>query len=248
MRSRQCRPDRATDHGHAVRGRGGARRRCLRRATTVRARHDRGASSLSPAAANAVQFAMPSVVRSAKPASVIAGCARKPSGSWGAAMVSVPHGIFRWTRGTPGLFRSSAVVRSRLLSGLRHAALDAGGWRRPYRDRHRQLDDPPELAPPTSQVGIESSLPSLRSLVASLYTTEDSRSPGSRPLTSLAASGTIPIEWPPPAGGRQRSSRPAGGQGRFHPVRTCCPIPTAFLPTERGDWTGISQTAVGAHH
>jgi hypothetical protein len=35
---------------------------------------------------------------------------QKAFGSWGAALVSVPMQFFKWTRGQPGEFRSSAVV------------------------------------------------------------------------------------------------------------------------------------------
>jgi hypothetical protein len=35
---------------------------------------------------------------------------QKAYGSWGAALVSVPFDHFTWTRGHPGLFRSSSIV------------------------------------------------------------------------------------------------------------------------------------------
>ncbi len=53
---------------------------------------------------------------------------QKAFGNFGAALVSVPQARVTWTRGTPGEFRSSAIVAARLLPGLRHAAIHARGW------------------------------------------------------------------------------------------------------------------------
>jgi hypothetical protein len=131
---------------------------------------------------------------------------QKAFGSWGAALVSVPHDIFRWTRGTPGLFRSSAVVDrgfcpacgtplSMQEDGDDHIEIAIG-----------TLDDP-ELAPPTSQVGIESRLTwfaGLSSLPASR--TEDSRSPEELArLKSRQHPDHDTDQWPPPGGSRQQA-------------------------------------------
>jgi len=101
---------------------------------------------------------------------------QKAFGSWGAALVSVPLGIFRWTRGRPGLFRSSVVVDRGFCPACgTPLSMQEDG------DDHIEIAigslDEPELAPPTSQVGIESRLTwfaGLPSLPA--RRTEDSRS------------------------------------------------------------------------
>ena len=82
---------------------------------------------------------------------------QKAFGSWGAALVSVPLDHFHWTRGRPGLFRSSAVV-DRGFCGQCGTPLSM------QEDGDRNIEiaigslDDPELAPPIEQVGVESRL------------------------------------------------------------------------------------------
>jgi hypothetical protein len=102
---------------------------------------------------------------------------QKAFGSWGAALVSVPLHIFRWSRGTPGLFRSSAVVDRGFCAGCgTPLSMQEDG------DDHIEIAigtlDDPEIAPPTDQVGIESRLSWFADLVALRgRRTEDKRTP-----------------------------------------------------------------------
>jgi hypothetical protein len=82
---------------------------------------------------------------------------QKAFGSWGAALVSVPVANFLWTRGEPSEFRSSAIV-------ARGFCPDCGTPLYMKEDGDANWDiaigslDDPELAPPTSQAGVESEL------------------------------------------------------------------------------------------
>ncbi len=133
------------------------------------------------------------------PASATAGCARKHSVHGWAALVSVPHDSFRWTRGTPGLFRSSAVVDRGFCPACgTPLSMQEDG------DDHIEIAigslDEPELAPPTSQVGIESRLSWFAGLAPlPARRTEDSRSPEELArLKSRQHPDHNTDQWPPP--------------------------------------------------
>jgi len=81
---------------------------------------------------------------------------QKAFGNFGAALVSVPFAQFRWTRGRPAEFRSSAIV-------ARGFCKDCGTplYMREDGDRNIEmaigtLDDPNAVAPMTEQSGVES--------------------------------------------------------------------------------------------
>jgi hypothetical protein len=128
---------------------------------------------------------------------------QKAFGSWGAALVSVPLDGFRWTRGAPGLFRSSAVVDRGFCPACgTPLSMQEDG------DDHIEIAigslDEPELAPPTSQAGIESRLGWFAGLPAlPAHRTEDSRSPEELArLKSRQHPDHDTDQWPPP--GRAR--------------------------------------------
>jgi len=82
---------------------------------------------------------------------------QKAFGSWGAALVKVPVANFKWTRGEPSEFRSSAIV-------ARGFCPDCGTplYMKEDGDEIWEIAigtlDNPNLAPPASQVGIESEI------------------------------------------------------------------------------------------
>ncbi len=79
---------------------------------------------------------------------------QKAFGSWGAALVSVPLQRFKWTRGVPGIFRSSAPVARGFCSAC-------GTPLFMHEDGDSNIEvaigtlDNPDAAPPTTQVGTE---------------------------------------------------------------------------------------------
>ena len=82
---------------------------------------------------------------------------QKAFGNWGAALVSVPEANLTWTRGKPALFRSSPIVERGFCGDCGTPLLMKEDGDPNYEIAIGTLDDP-ELAPPTSQVGIESEL------------------------------------------------------------------------------------------
>jgi len=80
---------------------------------------------------------------------------QKAFGSWGAALVSVPVANFAWTRGEPSEFRSSAIVARGFCPDCGTPLYMKEDGDRAWEIAIGTLDDP-SLAPPTSQVGIES--------------------------------------------------------------------------------------------
>jgi hypothetical protein len=84
---------------------------------------------------------------------------QKAFGSFGAALVSVPLTGFRWTRGTPGTFRSSSIV-------TRGFCRDCGTPLYMHEDGEAAielaigtLDDPAAIPPLSRQSAVESRLP-----------------------------------------------------------------------------------------
>jgi len=102
---------------------------------------------------------------------------QKAFGSWGAALVSVPEERLTWTRGKPGEFRSSPIVARgfcRDCGTPLYMKEDGFGT---YEMAIGSLDNP-ELAPPSTQVGIESELSWFGTLAGlPRKTTEDDRTP-----------------------------------------------------------------------
>ena len=102
---------------------------------------------------------------------------QKAFGNWGAPLVPVPDERLTWTRGTPGEFRSSAIVARGFCRdcGTPLYMKEDGDPR--YEIAMGTLDNP-ELAPPSHQVGIESEL-SWFGTLANLprKRTEDDRTP-----------------------------------------------------------------------
>jgi hypothetical protein len=84
---------------------------------------------------------------------------QKAFGSWGAALVNVKFGSFRWTRGEPSVFQSSAVV-------VRGFCNTCGTplFMRENGDENIEiaigtLDDPSVIQPMTKQSAVESRVP-----------------------------------------------------------------------------------------
>ena len=111
------------------------------------------------------------------PASATAACARRPLAIGARHLSRCPKQRLTWTRGTPGEFRSSAIV-------ARGFCRDCGTplYMKEDGDPNYEIAigtlDNPELAPPSDQVGIESELSWFKPL-SSLprQSTEDDRSP-----------------------------------------------------------------------
>ncbi len=83
---------------------------------------------------------------------------QKAFGSWGAALVSVPFDAFKWTRGAPSEFRSSAIVARGFC-----AACGTPLYMRDDGDPNIEMaigafDRPDEVGPLVDQVGVESRL------------------------------------------------------------------------------------------
>jgi hypothetical protein len=83
---------------------------------------------------------------------------QKAFGSWGAALVSVPFDEFKWTRGAPSEFRSSAIVARGFC-----AACGTPLYMREDGDTNIEMaigafDHPDEVGPLVDQVGVESRL------------------------------------------------------------------------------------------
>jgi len=79
---------------------------------------------------------------------------QKAFGSWGAALVSVPLQQFKWTRGAPSIFRSSAPVARGFCSACGTPLFMAEDGYGVIEVAIGTLDNP-DAAPPTTQVGTE---------------------------------------------------------------------------------------------
>ncbi len=84
---------------------------------------------------------------------------QKAFGAWGAALVSVPHDQFKWTRGIPGVFRSSSIVDRGFC-----AACGTPMFMREDGDPNIELaigtlDDPADIPALSRQSAVESRLP-----------------------------------------------------------------------------------------
>ena len=123
---------------------------------------------------------------------------QKAFGSFGAPLVSVPHNQFRWTRGTPAVFRSSPIVE-------RGFCRDCGTPLFMLEEGHGVIEmaigtlDDPSIAVPDHVVGIESklawadALPNLPS-----HSTDDDRTPEDlAKLKSLQHPDHDTADWPP---------------------------------------------------
>jgi len=122
---------------------------------------------------------------------------QKAFGSWGAALVSVPEPRLTWTRGKPGEFRSSAIVARGFCRDCGTPLYMKEDGFPDYEMAIGSLDDP-ELAPPSTQVGIESEL-SWFGTLASLprKRTEDDRTPEDlKKLKSLQHPDHDTETWP----------------------------------------------------
>jgi hypothetical protein len=122
---------------------------------------------------------------------------QKAFGSWGAALVSVPEARLTWTRGKPGEFRSSAIVARGFCRDCGTPLYMKEDGFPDYEMAIGSLDNP-ELAPPSTQVGIESEL-SWFGTLASLprKRTEDDRTPEDlKKLKSLQHPDHDTETWP----------------------------------------------------
>jgi len=102
---------------------------------------------------------------------------QKAFGSWGAPLVSVPVARLSWTRGRPAAFRSSGIVDRGFCPACGTPLYMQEDADPNYEIAIGSLDDP-ELAPPTSQVGLESRLSWFAALHALPgHRTEEDREP-----------------------------------------------------------------------
>ncbi|MGE0213402.1 MAG: GFA family protein [Parvibaculaceae bacterium] len=122
---------------------------------------------------------------------------QKAFGSWGAPLVSVPATRLSWTRGKPGAFRSSPVVDRGFCRDCGTPLYMKEEGDPNYEIAIGSLDDP-ELAPPTSQAGVESELSWFRTLPALPgHRTEDDRAPADlAKLRSLQHPDHETDRWP----------------------------------------------------
>ena len=123
---------------------------------------------------------------------------QKAFGSWGAALVAVPHAHLTWTRGAPSEFRSSSIVARGFCAQCGTPLHMKEDGDPNYEIAIGTLDDP-EQAPPRYEVGIESKLSWFKSL-ATLpgRTTEEDRTPEDlRKLKSLQHPDHDTESWPP---------------------------------------------------
>ncbi|MBI2719327.1 MAG: GFA family protein [Rhizobiales bacterium] len=84
---------------------------------------------------------------------------QKAFGSFGAALVKVAVADLAWTRGTPGSFRSSAVVARGFCSACGTPLFMREDGDPRYEISIGSLDDPGAIGPMTDQSGIESRVP-----------------------------------------------------------------------------------------
>lgn len=122
---------------------------------------------------------------------------QKAFGSWGAALVSVPEERLTWTRGNPSEFRSSPIVARGFCRDCGTPLYMKEDGFETYEMAIGSLDDP-ELAPPSTQVGIESELSWFGTLARlPRKTTEDDRTPEDlKKLRSLQHPDHDTETWP----------------------------------------------------
>ena len=122
---------------------------------------------------------------------------QKAFGSWGAALVSVPEERLTWTRGNPSEFRSSPIVARGFCRDCGTPLYMKEDGFETYEMAIGSLDDP-ELAPPSTQVGIERELSWFGTLSRlPRKTTEDDRTPEDlKKLRSLQHPDHDTETWP----------------------------------------------------
>lgn len=124
---------------------------------------------------------------------------QKAFGSWGAALVTVPVASLTWTRGAPGEFRSSAIVRRgfcRDCGTPLHMQEDGDPT---YQVAIGTLDDPNAIGPMTEQLGVESMVawfPAMASLPRKT-TSEDRSSEDLKRLATRQHPDHDTDWWPP---------------------------------------------------
>ncbi len=84
---------------------------------------------------------------------------QKAFGSWGAALVSVPVLGFTWTRGAPGIFRSSSIVSRGFCPACGTPLFMQEDGDSNMELAIGTLDDPAAIPPLSRQSAIESRLP-----------------------------------------------------------------------------------------
>jgi hypothetical protein len=125
---------------------------------------------------------------------------QKAFGSWGAALISLPAVGFKWARGKPEEFRSSAIVARGFCAACGTPLYMREDGDVNYEIAIGALDEPSAIPPMTEQAGIESELPwfaVMRDLPR--QHTEDYRSPEDMArLKSLQHPDHDTEEWPRP--------------------------------------------------
>jgi hypothetical protein len=103
---------------------------------------------------------------------------QKAFGSWGAALVVVANSGFRWTRGTPAVFRSSAIVSRGFCRDCGTPMFMQDDGDPNIEIAIGTLDDPNGIPPLKHQVGVESRVHWFAGMMAlPEQRTEDYRSP-----------------------------------------------------------------------
>ena len=124
---------------------------------------------------------------------------QKAFGSWGAALVLAKATDFEWTRGSPGEFRSSAIV-SRGFCGNCGTPLYMREDGHPDYDLAIGTLDNPNACPPAEQVGIESKLTWFDTLPGLPgHRTQDEQNPEElKQLASFQHPDHDTLHWPAP--------------------------------------------------
>ncbi len=112
---------------------------------------------------------------------------QKAFGSWGAALVTVPAATLFWSRGTPGTFRSSAIVARGFCAACGTPLFMREDGDENYEVAIGTLDNPNAIQPMTEQVGIEGKVAWFDAMhrLPSRTTSEDRSSEDLKRLKSL---------------------------------------------------------------
>jgi hypothetical protein len=89
---------------------------------------------------------------------------QKAFGSWGAVLINAPAGHFRWTRGQPGIFRSSSIVSRGFCRDCGTPLFMREDGDPNYEIAVGTLDVPSDIPPIAAQSAIESRMPWFNSL------------------------------------------------------------------------------------
>jgi hypothetical protein len=123
---------------------------------------------------------------------------QKAFGSFGAPLVSVPEAALTWTRGTPGTFRSSAIVARGFCAACGTPLFMKEDGDPTWEIAVGSLDDP-SVAAPSHVVGTEGKLPWADTLptLSGLRTDQDRTPQDLKKLQTFQHPDHDTTEWPP---------------------------------------------------